>query len=233
MEMILEEGLETSPTLNIVEGVEVTPDVNSQKVEEGIVDFSINKLKKVVNELENLDEEDIQIVDRVDAENGEDVQQLLLSSVQEVEKDNMENEMELGDKSNSESVRLLNKEFSSSRSISFFVDRQYDVKRLENCPLNDNLDLVKYKEPPDKGFLFDQESSKSWADRVEDSEDADEDYVPSTGNTKLGLRFFVENPVAEKNVWLLWNGDLDVKVVKEHEQAISVVVSCLGSDFFL
>ncbi|CAK9171907.1 unnamed protein product [Ilex paraguariensis] len=51
-------------------------------------------------------------------------------------------------------------------------------------------------------------------------------------NLSEGLRFFVANSLAEKNVWLLWNEDMEVKVVMEYEQAISVVVSCLGSEPF-
>ncbi|CAK9141097.1 unnamed protein product [Ilex paraguariensis] len=65
----------------------------------------------------------------------------------------------------------LNMKFSPELGSSFYVDHQFDVCSTGGISLDDECGLVRNKEPLDKGFSFDQESSKSWAEESEELED--------------------------------------------------------------
>ncbi|CAK9157148.1 unnamed protein product, partial [Ilex paraguariensis] len=46
----------------------------------------------------------------------------------------------------------------------------------------------------------------------------------------VGLNSFMANTKAEKNMWLLWNDNLEVKSMLHFEQAMTVSVSYQGAD---
>ncbi|CAK9148609.1 unnamed protein product, partial [Ilex paraguariensis] len=56
-------------------------------------------------------------------------------------------------------VCAVNKQFSSYFSSSFYVDRSYIRREASLFSLDDDRGLVKKKEPPDKGYYSDNESS--------------------------------------------------------------------------
>ncbi|CAK9158502.1 unnamed protein product [Ilex paraguariensis] len=63
----------------------------------------------------------------------------------------------------------LNKQSHSPTSSSFFVDHLYELRGRQNYTVDDESGLRRDKEPPDRGFYSDQESSKNWADSSEDA----------------------------------------------------------------
>ncbi|CAK9158756.1 unnamed protein product, partial [Ilex paraguariensis] len=68
-------------------------------------------------------------------------------------------------------VCLLNRQNFSSASSFFLVDHSYKRRWKQNYLVDDENGLFRDKEPPDKGFSSDQESSKKWVDMIEDSGD--------------------------------------------------------------
>ncbi|CAK9134115.1 unnamed protein product [Ilex paraguariensis] len=63
----------------------------------------------------------------------------------------------------------LNKQSHSPTSSSFFMDHLYELRGRQNYTVDDESGLRRDKEPPDRGFYSDQESSKNWADSSEDA----------------------------------------------------------------
>ena len=47
--------------------------------------------------------------------------------------------------------------------------------------------------------------------------------------SSIGMSNYVVNSLAEKNIWILWDDRMEVTVLFEHAQAITVEVSFLGS----
>ncbi|CAK9179690.1 unnamed protein product [Ilex paraguariensis] len=66
---------------------------------------------------------------------------------------------------------LLNQQHYSSASSSFLVDHSYKRRGRQNFSVDDENGLIRDKEPPNKGFSSDQESTKNWVDMIEDSAD--------------------------------------------------------------
>ncbi|CAK9156447.1 unnamed protein product [Ilex paraguariensis] len=182
----------------------------------------------------------------------------------------------------------LNKQSHSPTSSSFFVDHLYELRVRQNYTVDDESGLRRDKEPPDRGFYSDQESSKNWADSSEDATVNEDQGIillnqttvnysdcstghsprgdvrgagkeslrsklkklivmnkvsllaviePKMSHTKLrnfglavGLNSFMANTKAEKNMWLLWNDNLEVKSMLHFEQAMTVSVSYQGAD---
>ncbi|CAK9156071.1 unnamed protein product [Ilex paraguariensis] len=49
-------------------------------------------------------------------------------------------------------------------------------------------------------------------------------------SSAVGMHSFMVNPLAEKNMWLLWNDNVEVRSILNFEQAMTVSVSFLGAE---
>ncbi|CAK9152143.1 unnamed protein product [Ilex paraguariensis] len=125
----------------------------------------------------------------------------------------------------------LNKQSHSPTSSSFFVDHLYELRGRQNYTVDDESGLRRDKEPPDRGFYSDQESSKNWADSSEDATVNEDQGIILLNQTTVNYSdCSTGHSPREKNMWLLWNDNLEVKSMLHFEQAMTVSVSYQGAD---
>ncbi|CAK9188432.1 unnamed protein product, partial [Ilex paraguariensis] len=171
-------GIEDSPLVDIAKDDELSLELTAQKSKDGNVNVlaSTSKGGQEMEEEEYKREEDAREADGGLHVGGDELQKSIevasgtsLIRSGDVNIDMMNLSVDVG----KENVLVcgINIQCSPEVSSSFLIEHQFKVKRMENISMDDEYGLVRNKKPYDKGFLYEQESSKTWAALSEDLED--------------------------------------------------------------